>query len=85
MMPRPRTKRPWHRRVRNPLTTLPAMAAAPVIMGPGFLIAGIVGLFRDSSVTSQLGNLLAIVTGALTVALVVIYVRRPSSRQGQRH
>jgi len=73
-------ERRWWKQPRRPLQTLPGMAAAPVLLGPALTVGGFLGILRDGETAAVVGDIIAFLGGLMTVALVVLYVLRPSNQ-----
>lgn len=83
IMPRNRVMQRWWKQPRRPLKTLPGMAATPVIFGPALVVGGFLGVLWDGGTAAVAGDVFALLGGLLTVALVVLYVLRPTG--GGKH
>ncbi len=67
------------------MQTLPGMAAAPVLLGPALLVGGFLGILRHAGTASVIGDVFALLGGLMTVALVVLYVVRPTTQGKGKH
>ena len=85
IMPRKRVMQRWWKQPRRPLKTLPGMAAAPVILGPALVVGGFLGVLWDGGTAAVAGDVFALLGGLLTVALVVLYVLRPTTQGEGKH
>ena len=63
------------------MSTLPGVAAIPVILGPALIAGGALGLMRDAQAAALLGDVSALLAGLAVVVVVVAYVIRPTSHR----